>query len=70
MLYNTKKIPCRCVSRFDASESAVMNTVTTPYEEAIFEPIFTTPGMSDSYTAISGGMNAYTPPDSLEGSPF
>ena len=47
-----------------------MNTVTTPYEEAIFEPIFTTPGMSDSYTAISGGMNAYTPPDSLEGSPF
>lgn len=47
-----------------------MNSVTTSYEEAIFEPEFTAPGMSDSYTAATGVSNAYTPPDSLEGSPF
>ena len=47
-----------------------MNSVTTPYEEAISEPVFTAPEMGDPYAAITGGLNAYTPPDSLEGSPF
>lgn len=57
---------------FHAGEmpSEMMNSVVSPFEDAAFEPIFTTAGPTSPYPAVANGVESFTPEENLAAPTF